>query len=502
LLPETLGRNRIRARHRQYLADGWRVTAEASIISDRNFLEQYYEKEWDTDKDFTTGIEVKRLVDNMSYSIVADPRTNQFLTQTEHYPRGEHFMFGTPLLGDRLTWHEHTSLGYEQLRVEAMPALNQVDEIKLQPLPWEVNSQGARLISRHEIDAPFELGPVKFVPYALGEGAYWGQDLQGNSIGRAYGQGGVRASVPFWRVDPTVESNLFNVHGIAHKIVLDADVYAAGANQSLTDLPLYDPVDDDSGEAFRRRMRFNTYGLPAIMYPFNPPAPPKYDERLYALRSGLGSMVASPSMEIAGDLTAARLNARQRWQTKRGPPDRRRVIDWMIFDAGATIFPNANRDDFGQLIGLVNYDYRWHVGDRFAILSNGMFDFFSGGQKIVTVACTITRPPRGQIYLGMYSLNGPMTSNVISAFYNYRMSPKWISSLGISYDVSGNGLIGNQLALTRIGESFLSSFNFVADPYKNNVGFNFMLEPRIMPRSRLGMVGGSPIGLSGLSGLE
>src|SRR5207244_1496537 len=100
---------------------------------------------------------------------------------------------------------------------------------------------------------------------------------------------------------------------------------------------------------------------------------------------------------------------------------------------------------------------------------------------------TLSRPPRGMLYVGFSSFAGPFTSDVLNASYTYRMSPKWASTAGLSYDVTGLGLIGNTLSLTRIGESFLSSFNFVVDTYKNNVGFNFMIEPRFMPRGRSGM---------------
>ena len=58
---------------------------------------------------------------------------------------------------------------------------------------------GERLVSRQEIDLPFQAGPVKLVPYALGELGHWGQDIgdptnniEGSSIDRAYGQVGVR----------------------------------------------------------------------------------------------------------------------------------------------------------------------------------------------------------------------------------------------------------------------------------------------------------------------
>lgn len=42
----------------------------------------------------------------------------------------------------------------------------------------------------------FQAGAVKLVPYALGELAHWGQDLTGQPIDRAYGQVGIRSSLP------------------------------------------------------------------------------------------------------------------------------------------------------------------------------------------------------------------------------------------------------------------------------------------------------------------
>jgi len=71
-----------------------------------------------------------------------------------------------------------------------------------------------RLATRQENDYPFQLGAVKIVPYALGEAANWGQDLEGNSLTRLYGQGGVRANLPLWSVDPAIQDDLFNIHGI------------------------------------------------------------------------------------------------------------------------------------------------------------------------------------------------------------------------------------------------------------------------------------------------
>ena len=77
LVPEENHRGRILWQHRQRLWSGWQITGEVGAISDRNFLEQYYELEWDQWKDQTTGLELKRLTGPGSLNITTDLRVNE-----------------------------------------------------------------------------------------------------------------------------------------------------------------------------------------------------------------------------------------------------------------------------------------------------------------------------------------------------------------------------------------------------------------------------------------
>jgi hypothetical protein len=357
---------------------------------------------------------------------------------------------------------------------------------------------GERLATRQEIDAPFNIGVVKFTPYALGEVARWGEVLDNTDENRAYGALGLRASMPMWSVDPTVESQLFNLHGIAHKMVFETDISYAQSTQPLSDFPLYDHIDDNDIEAYRRWFPLNDFGA-------LPPVPTQFDERYYALRRGLGSFVASPSTEIADDLFAARLGLRQRWQTKRGQPGNRRIIDYIVLNTDVTLFPNPNRDNFGEVVGLLDYNFRWHVGDRTTIVSDGYYDFFESAPKYTTIGGFLNRPPRGSLYLGFHSLNGPITSNVIATSYSYRMSPKWISTFGTTFDIHNARNIGQNLMLTRIGESFLFVMQVNVDTSKGNVGANFAIQPRFMQGRLKGANSLSPgmtVPASGVYGLE
>ncbi len=493
-------RFRLFAQHRQMLEGDVQLSGEVGWISDRNFLEQYFEREWDELKDQSTGLELKKLVDHASWNLAVDGRLNSFFAETNWLPRFDHFLLGESLLNDVLTWHEHTSLGFAQFKT-ARPPEAPAELARFRFLPWEVSpgglpldTQSERLVTRHELDWPFQLGPVKVVPYALGELAHWGEDRAGDDLQRAYGQVGMRASLPAWRVDPTVDSALWNVHGLAHKVVFDAEFALTDVTQNLDQLPLYDPLDDNSIEAFRRRFVPNTFPGPMI--------PPQFDERAYAVRTGMAGWVTAPSMEIAEDLMVFRLGMRNRWQTKRGGPLHQRIIDWITLDTNLVLFPKPDRDNFGEVLGLADYDVRWQVGDRLALLSSGAFDFFHDGQRVITVGGFLDRPPRGALYLGLRMLEGPIDNWILAMSYSYRMSPKWVSSFGMSVDLKDQGNIGQNLSITRVGESFLVSAGFNVDSGRDSVGAHLSIEPRFLPRTRLGQAGGARIPIAGSSGLE
>jgi hypothetical protein len=497
LEPEKDYRFRLFWQHRQMLPGDFQLSAEAGWISDRNFLESYFESEWDDLKDQSTGIELKRTRDNRSLSISADARLNNFFTETEWLPRADHFWLGEPLLNDSFTWYEHSSAAFARFRPANSPS-NPLDQ-PFAYLPWETNSlpapmrYGERLATRQEIDWPFQMGAVKFVPYALGELARWGQDLNGDDLNRTYWQAGLRTSLPVWSIDPTVQSEMFNVHGLMHKVVFEAEFSYADSNQDLSLLPLYDPLDDNSIEAQRQRF---------IVYNFGGAIPLRFDERYYAVRTGMGGWVTAPSTEVVDDLMALRLGARQRWQTKRGMPGREHILDWITLDTNVTLFPDPNRDNFGQVPGLLDYDFRWHVGDRLTLVSEGLFDFFAQGQNLITVGGFLSRPPRGSLYLGYLQAEGPIDSRVITLSYTYWMSPKWISTFGTSFDLGQEGNIGQHFSITRIGESLLINAGLSVDPARNDFGVNFSIEPRFLPKSRLAKVGGAHIPPAGAYGLE
>lgn len=488
--PGTDWRGRAYWRHRHELPDGWEVTAKFGWVSDRNFLEQYFEKEWDEWADRVTNLELRRTWGDQSVRVQGQVRTHDYVTQTDWFPRADHFLLGRSILWDRVTWHAHSQASYARIGL-IEPPTDPVELAQWQYLPWEqpgLAPEGGRFATRHELSLPAQLGPVKVAPYALGELAYWGEVLDGEQgITRGYGQAGVRMSVPIWRAYPTVQSLLWNLQGMAHKITLQADLYWADASEDLDQFPLYDPLDDDSQEHFRR---------------FLGPLDPRYDPRNFAFRSGVQRWVSSPSVEMAEDVLAARLGIHQRWQTKRGLPGRERVIDWIVLDIEGTLYPNSDRDNFGETLGQLGYDFRWHVGDRVTILSDAYADLFNAGLRAISLGTAISRPERGQLYGGITSMEGPFSSTVLVGAISYRLSEKWITDISGTYDLGTTGNIGERLAITRVGESALIRLSVYADHGRDNFGAAVLVEPRFLPRGRLGRLAGVPIPPAGAYGLE
>jgi lipopolysaccharide export system protein LptA len=501
--PDRTFRGRTFWRHRQDVGGGWQARGTAGWISDMNFLEEYYEAEWEEGYEQRTWLDLRRPIENRELRLITSIRLDPFFTQTEWWPRLDHYFLGQPLVRDAVTWYEHSGLTYARQNLPQTPTVGQGLNIWT-TLPYEANVIGERFSTRHELDLPFQAGAVKVVPYALGELAHWGEVLDQDPLSRAYGQVGIRATLPMWTADNTVESRLWNLHGLAHKVVFEGEFAYTDATQSIDQFPLYDQIDDDAINQYRRNIPYWDYGavpgsplpLPASIV-FGPDQ--KYDPRTYAVRRGMASWVTGPT-EIANDLTAFRVAARQRWQTKRGPAGSRRIIDWITFDVDGEFFPVTSQN-FGQLLGLWQYDFRWHVGDRTTVLSTADVDFFSGGQQLYTVGALLNRTPRGSFYLGFNQFGGPISAAVLTGSYTYRMSPKWASSFGSAVDLTGRN-IGQQFQLVRIGESFLMTFGFNVDYSRNNVGVTFNLEPRFLSRTQFASRSGLDIPVAGAYGLE
>ncbi len=390
-------------------------------------------------------------------------------TQQTGCPKQICILLGEPLFGNLLSWTSHSSVGYGKLKPGSAPYNPQQDVFT--PLPFIADSQGLVAMTRQPAGSRFNLGPIILTPYVMGEASYWEEGLQQQKIDRLYGSAGLRGSILFERIFPDVYSPFFNLNGLAHKMALEADYSFSDSNEDLTNIAQYNEFDDNAQERFRQRLVINTFGGTL---------PPQFDPRFYAVRTGAGRGVTDPYYELVEDQQVLRMAWRNRLQTKTGPPDQLRIKDWMTLDLEASYFPEAQRDNFGEDLGLLGGHYQWFLGDRTTLGANAYYDLFDGGQQLWDVSLTSQRTNRMSVNVALQQIKGGggLDSQILSASLNYVMSQKWRAGISTAYDLGEQINRGQTLSITRTGADFITSLGMTYNQSTGNAGIGLTIMPR------------------------
>jgi hypothetical protein len=307
--------------------------------------------------------------------------------------------------------------------------------------------------------------------------AEYTNDLNGDDIGRIWGGGGVRASIPFARLYADVQSELFNVNGIYHKVVVTGDYFIANANEPYTKLPQLDRLNDDvSNQAL-----FQLKPLDPIIYPGVGLAlakSPLYDPQVYAIRN-----LVEDRIDTLNSIQELQFDVRQRLQTKRGMPGDQHTVDWMTLDVSGAYFPEQDRDNFGKPFGLLQYDYVWNIGDLTALTSTGFFDPVDNGARVFTVGAFQSRPDRTSFYLGYRQID-PIQSRAISGNVTYVLSPKYAVTASSTYDFGNSQALSNAVIFTRMGKDVQVSFGFTYNALTSSFGVLFEIVPNLLPANK------------------
>lgn len=444
---------------------GFSIQAQLSLLSDRNFLEQFYKPEFDNELNQETFAYLKQQQQNRAWTLLIEPNVRDWVTETEWLPRADFYLLGQKVL-DRFTWNIHPSAGYARLRPTQEPPFAYH--------PTDVRADTGRFDIWSDIGLPLSLGDLKLVPYLVGDAAYYTEDVTGNDRGRLYGGGGLRAALPLSRLYPSVDSDLFNLSGIYHKIVLSGNWFVAHSDTSLFMLPQLDRLNDDATDQALRDIRplqpqYNPANAAFLM------GSPVVNPQLYALRRLVDTRV-----DTLDSIDVLQLGLRQRWQTKRGFPGHQHIIDWMTLDLHASIFPHSGRDNFGEHLGILEYDWVWNIGDRTSLVSNGWFETTDDGPRFFTFGANLNRPDRTNFYLG-YRHYDPLQSRAVVASLTYAFSAKYALTASTMYDLGITDNNVNSLMVTRIGTDLQISFGIHYNAILNNFGVVFEVLPNLLP---------------------
>jgi hypothetical protein len=367
-----------------------------------------------------------------------------------------------------LTYNVHASAAYDKLETSHVPPPN------VGFTSFSTNT--AVLDLWQDVSLPFYLGPVKVAPYGVVDLSYYSQDLQGDSRGRFYGGGGVRASMPLSRIYPDVESDLLNLNGINHKIVLSANYYNAWSDARFNLFPQLNRLNDDATDQSIRDMASNQFVFnPNNAFNLNNNA--IFDAQTYAIRNLL-VLDSFGYSETEDTIQVLQMDVRQRLQTKRGYPGMQHIVDWMVLDTSLSYFPDPNQTNLGKPFGLAMWDWLWNIGDRTALVSDGWIDPFNQAARYFSIGAFLNRPDRTSFYVG-YRQTDPLQSRLISGSASYVFSPKYAVTVNGSYDLGLNTGLSNSLVFTRMGSDLQVSVGVGYNSILNNFSFTFAVMPNV-----------------------
>jgi hypothetical protein len=499
-------RGRLNARHNQrflpedddHAFDELRLQIEIGYASDRNFIEEYYKRLFDTGMDQETLADLIWQKDNQYANLWTEANLQNWYTDTQWLPRADYYRLGDSFFNNMFSYFTHSGVDYATTHTDIM--VNNPHLFAFLPYDPISNTSGTfsagRIYTNHELDMPLNIGNVlRLVPYVQGQAVGWSNQLgdgplghlPGGALGRVWGAAGIRTEFTAYKQYPWVESDLWNVHGLNNKVSLFTDTRFAWSNVNLNSIAVQDDLDDNTYEYVRRYLALTSFTGGIL--------PSPYDPRHLILRQTLSPITGTTDVQASID--TVQLGIHQRLQTKRGPIGRRRIVDYMTLDASTTYFPNSQRDNFSTPWGQAMYNWQWYIGDRTSIVSAGWFDFFKlvgstplnnnmttgynpNGLNIITSGISISRPPRANLYFG-YSIidTGPIKTSAANVSVSYWLSPKWFGTYSTSYDFGDAILLGTTFAFTRIGADYLTTVGLTVDPQRSSYMFAFQIVPRL-----------------------
>ena len=475
-------RGRIQWRHNQELYENGttflRTLIQVQKLSDANFLEQFYKREFDYDPNQESFAYLYGAAGNLGGSFLYQQNLQrQWVTEGEWKPRVDGHVIGQNVF-DLFTYSARADAGYAGLR----PATVGPPPV----VPTDVRDDTGRFHFNQRVTLPFDLGPVRLAPYGVMDLAYYGRDLTGESRGRFYGGGGAQASVSASRLYAEATSELFNVRGLYHKVTYGANYFVAHSDTPYTLLPQLDRLDDDATDYGDRVARprqndlFDANGN--LIRQGLVPGPngialatsPLFDPQLYAIRR-----LVENKVDTLDSVQVLQIAAHHRLQTKRGFPGAEHVVDWMSLDVSSSVFPEKERDNFGKAGAFFEYNYLWHIGDRTSISSAGWYDPFDTGVRYFNFGVSFNRPDGSNFYLG-YRHTDPLESRAVSAILNYPISRKYSMTLASTYDFGLNQSFSQQLSFARVGTDTTVLFGISYNALVNNFGVQFAIVPNLL----------------------
>lgn len=393
-------RGRIQWRHREHLADEWRLDLEANYISDENFMRTYFREEAETGKEQETYAFLRRLKDNSAATAIYKTRLNDFQRVVERRPSVAYHEIARPVFDTDALWTHSTDVSNLRL----------LESETGQPDVNDGASNVLRFHTWHEVSHPLAAGPIQMEPFAETHLTAWNKSAEKDKARYRGAAGfGMRASANFHRT------------------------YAARLDALSID-------------------RLRHIVTPTLEYrnlPFVSDRPDRY--------------IQHDDVDALDKSHRLRGGLRNRWQTKRGPADRQSTVDFLVLEATQHAYLGSRGANAGEK-DYLEVDAEWIVNEELGLKSIGNEIQNSDGRLRVAngqIHYSRWHPLAVAYHHDYYDLEDVPVRSVGTMELSYAPEfSRWVYDLSASYDFAAKrdpaaptdrhpSLLGTQMRFTR-----------------------------------------------------
>ncbi|MDQ7779104.1 MAG: LPS assembly protein LptD [Planctomycetota bacterium] len=439
---EDRDRGRAKLYHRHYLdslVQGLRMDMELSYVSDRNFLEEFFEREFKESKEQESYLYLRYVNGNKALTGLERLRMNDFQNQVEYSPAVAFTTIAEPLVGERLYYTTITEFDNVRNKYD--------DELDLD------SERIWRFDTYNEFGYPISAKPVNFVPF-LGA-RFTGFEDAVNSEGhidRFIGSAGTRISTQLQRVYETNIAAL-GIFGIRHTALFEVR-YTNNyeCSQKPDELYLFDAVDQASAfeeVSFEERHRFETKDS-------NKENPIEFMNMGYEIEYYPDHVRDTDRMRAQNYMPP--FNWINNYPDKDGEYKHR---NWSNLNADLTVSPRG----------------------IFSFSGEAEYDTYTSDIDVSTV--TITATPKPELRTSIYHRFLRGIADTIGTNIEWEMTEIWGLELDFQYDFMRGTISDQTYVLKRNLHDFMLEFSIDIDEGKDDTTYSMVLYPKAMPKAKV-----------------
>ncbi|HSZ56838.1 MAG TPA: LPS assembly protein LptD [Tepidisphaeraceae bacterium] len=450
-------RGRIDFQHQLLLPDDWTAQVQLGYVSDPTFLEEWFPRQFTGEGPTNETAYIKRQRDTEQFSAMVEAQPNRLVTYSDRMaeqfevnrvPELTYNREGDSLANDALTVFSDNSgdgLYFQHTRATlAQQGFRVPDILPGIPALGQTGLTGAttwRGDFRQEVDWPLNLDHFKVVPYLVGRYTQYSDSPAGGAQARFFGAAGTRVSTTFWKVDPTAESDILDIHQLRHVVEPTLNLFTSGTTTDRNRLFMYDT-----------------------------------------------------SVDAINDISAVDVGLHQRWQTQRGGADHWRSVDAFSLDIDGVFFSNKpstngfrNPYDFRGVFfstapetsvprNALNANGTWRLTDTTVVLGDAQYNLDARKLATAALGLLVVRDITQSWYIGDRYI-ADLNSNIATIQFQYQISPKYTVGFGQSWDFGLGQDVASSLSVVRYFDRFVMVFAFSHDEIANQTGFSFSIAP-------------------------